>query len=217
MSPGLLPEPVTAHALARAVQVLRAGGVVAFPTETYYGLAVDPFNAQALERLFALKARPQAKPVLVLVQDLEQIPLLAERTPALYAPLMAHFWPGPLTLIFPARSTLPWQLTARTQGIGLRRSPHPVAASLLEAFGSPLTATSANRYGEPPASSAEQAAVLFAQGRDGDGQGIVLDGGATPGRAGSTVVGMRGNSLCCLRQGVLPFAEVAAVATSAAD
>lgn len=212
----LLPEPVTEHALARAVQVLRAGGVVAFPTETYYGLAVDPFNARALERLFALKARPQAKPVLVLVQDLEQIPLLAERTPELYPPLMAHFWPGPLTLIFPARSTLPWQLTARTEGIGLRRSPHPVAARLLEAFGRPLTATSANRCGEAPASSAQQAAALFIQEQGQDGQGMILDGGMTPGRAGSTVVGMRGNSLWCLRQGVLPFAEVATVATGAA-
>ncbi len=203
-----LPEPVTPQALARAVRVLRGGGVVAFPTETYYGLAVDPFNVQALERLFALKARPQARPVLVLVRDPEQIPLLARHSPAVYTSLMARFWPGPLTLIFPARSALPPQLTAQTQGIGLRQSPHPVALRLLEAFGGPLTATSANRFGEAAASSAQQAAKLFCHGQEG----FVLDGGTTAGQAGSTVVGMRGEGLCCLRQGVIPFAEVAAVA-----
>ncbi len=201
------PEPVTAHALARAVRVLRAGGVVAFPTETYYGLAVDPFNVRALEGLFALKARPQARPVLVLVRDQGQIPLLASSTPAVYAPLMAQFWPGPLTLVFPARTDLPPQLTAQTRGIGLRRSPHPVALRLLEAFGGPLTATSANRFGEAAASSAQQAAQLFCHGQEG----FVLDGGITSGQAGSTVVGMREEGLCCLRQGVIPFAEVAAV------
>ncbi|MGI6639830.1 MAG: L-threonylcarbamoyladenylate synthase [Desulfobulbus sp.] len=202
-----LIEPVGEAALMRAVRLLQAGGVVAFPTETYYGLAVDPFNAQALERLFVLKARSQAKPVLVLVQDTAQIPLLAAQSPPVYTQLIRFFWPGPLTLVFPARTSLPHQLTARTRGIGLRQSPHPVAAKLLAAFGGPLTATSANRSGTEPATSAQQAASLV-QGA----LGFVLDGGETPGGAGSTVVGLHAGILHCLRPGKIPFAEVEAVA-----
>lgn len=198
-------EPVSAQSLARAARLLRAGGIVAFPTETYYGLAVDPFNEQALQRLFLLKARPEIKPVLVLVRDLAQISLLAAQEPALYGALMQRFWPGPLTLVFPALSSLPEHLTAGSGGIGLRQSPHPVAAKLLQAFGGPLTATSANISGDRPATTGQQAAALF---RDTDG--FVLDGGITPGGAGSTVAGLVGGRLRCLRAGKIPFAEVEA-------
>ena len=190
-------------ALARAVALLRAGGVVAFPTETYYGLAVDPFNREALRRLFRLKARPQAKPVLVLVRDAAQIPLLATHTPPQYEPLMRRFWPGPLTLIFPARDDLPPELTAGTGGVGIRQSPHPAATQLLEAFGGPLTATSCNRSGRPPATTAEEAAALFA-----DELFLTLNGGPTPGGAGSTILGLREGRLVCMRSGKVPVNEV---------
>ena len=198
-------EPVSAQSLERAVRLLRSGGIVAFPTETCYGLAVDPFNESALGRLFLLKARPQAKPVLVLVRDSSQIPLLAAEIPSLYRGLMQRFWPGPLTLIFPAARSLPYQLTAGTEGVGLRQSPHPVAAQLLQAFGGPLTATSANRSGEAPATNAQQALRLFAEY-----EGLVLDGGAAPGGAGSTVAGLLAGRLRCLRPGKIAFSEVEA-------
>ncbi|NLZ17747.1 MAG: threonylcarbamoyl-AMP synthase [Desulfobulbaceae bacterium] len=199
-------EPVTEQALSRAVEVLRSGGIVAFPTETYYGLAVDPFNTEALEHLFLLKARPVVKPVLALVREQAQISQLAAHIPALYSWLMQRFWPGAVTLIFPARSSLPWQLTAHTQGIGLRQSSHPVAARLLAAFGGPLTATSANSSGREPAINAQQAASLFPGSTDN--RGFVLDGGETPGGAGSTVVALRDGALTCLRDGKIPFADV---------
>ena len=205
-------ESVTEPALRRAVEVLRAGGIVAFPTETYYGLAVDPFNTEALERLFMLKARPVVKPVLVLVREQTQIPQLAAHIPALYSCLMQRFWPGALTLIFPARSSLPWQLTGHTQGIGLRQSPHPAAARLLAAFGRPLTATSANLSGRKAATNAQQATLLFPEGSDN--RSFVLDGGETPGGAGSTVVGLRDGVLTCLRDGKIPFIAVQQAAES---
>lgn len=204
-------EAVSTHSLERAVRLLRSGGIVAFPTETYYGLAVDPFNEHALERLFLLKARPQAKPVLVLVRDRSQIPLLATQTPALYRGLMQRFWPGPLTLIFPAAGYLPSQLTADTGGVGLRQSPNSVAAKLLQAYGGPLTATSANRSGAAPATDAEQALALFS-----GYEGLVLDGGITPGGAGSTVAGLDNGRLRCLRAGKVSFAEVEAAIAACA-
>lgn len=191
--------------VARALAALRAGGVVAFPTETYYGLAVDPFNREALRRLFRLKNRPGDKPVLVLIRDAGDIPLLAAHTPPQYEPLMRRFWPGPLTLIFPARADLPPELTAGTGGVGIRQSPHPTAAALLEAFGGPLTATSCNRSGEPPAATAEAAASLCRNERDDFF--LTLDGGPTPGGAGSTIVGLRDGGLRCIREGKIPFVE----------
>ncbi len=192
-------------AIREAVRVVRAGGVVAFPTETCYGLGVDPFNNQALARLFAVKGRQRLKPVLVLVRDREQIDRLATSVPPPFLPVMARFWPGPVTLVFPARPGLPELLTGNTGTVGIRRSPHPCAARLLERLGSPLTATSANRSGAAPARTAGEIKAAF--GRDVD---LVLDDGATPGNLPSTLVGCRNGRLVCLREGAIPFARILA-------
>jgi len=199
------PVAVTGETIAHAAAILRSGGVVAFPTETYYGLAVDPLQHRALERLFLIKRRPKNLPILALVTDCSQLTLLASQVPAVYEPLIACFWPGPLTLVFPALATLPSQLTGSTGTIGLRCSPHPVANRLIAAFGSPITATSANLSGDPPATTADEVVRIF-----GDQIDLVLDGGRTPGGNGSTLVGVRGAILNCLRQGNIPFAAVQA-------
>ncbi len=187
--------------LARAVVVIKQGGVVAFPTETYYGLAVDPFNRQALERLFQIKQRPAAKPILTLIAELGQLPLLAADTPRLFSPLMAKYWPGPLTLVFPAISGLSSILTAGTGTVGVRISSHPVAQAMVQLAAMPITATSANISGRPPALN-----VLDIKEQFGDKVDLVVDGGSTPGGSGSTVVSCEQNGLMLLRQGVLPFA-----------
>ncbi len=176
---------------------------MAFPTETYYGLAVDPFNPAALDRLFAVKRRPRAMPILVLVSGLEQLHLLASDLPPVYDALIRCFWPGPLTLIFPALATLPEQLTGGTGTVGIRRSPLSAANRLLTAFGGPITATSANLSGRPAALTAIEVHRVF-----GDGLDCILDGGATPGGSGSTLVGIRDADLHCLREGQIPFAQV---------
>ena len=194
-------------ALSEAARLLRQGGLVAFPTETYYGLGVDPFNAEALQRLFAVKQRQPDKPVLVLVAEQSQVTELVAEVPAVLRRLMAAFWPGPLTLVFPGRSTLPPLLTGGTGNIGIRQSPHPLASRLLHAFGGPITATSANRSGAPPATTAAE--IQESLGSEID---LILDGGTTPGGAGSTLVGCdQEQQLCCLRVGVVAFEDIVKV------
>ncbi len=197
------PVPVDSKSLDHAAKLLRAGGVVAFPTETYYGLAVDPFNPAALDRLFRVKQRPSRLPILVLVGKRSQLPLLTSEVPSLYHSLMKIFWPGPLTLIFPALPTLPHQLTGQTGTVGIRYSPHQVANDLIDAFKGPITATSANISGYPAATSAEDVARMF-----GDDLDLILDGGLTPGGKGSTLVGMERNQLVCIRDGQVEYTTV---------
>lgn len=189
--------------LAQAAKVIRSGGVVAFPTETYYGLAVDPFNPEALDRLFRLKRRDINKPVLTLVHSVEELSLLAKEIPSVYHPLMRTFWPGPLTLVFDGLSTLPSLLTGNTGTVGVRISSNGVAQRLAEAVRQPITATSANISGQPPAINAKQVEEQF--GRDID---LVVDGGETHGGAGSTIIGVKKNELVLIRSGVLSYERI---------
>ena len=199
---------VSAADLAAASRVIEQGGVVAFPTETYYGLAVDPFNVAALTRLFEIKERSYGKAVLVLVRDQEQLPLLIQQVPTSFRPLLEVFWPGPLTLVFPARPGLSPLLTAGTDTVGIRVSSHIVAGRLLSSLAIPITATSANISGRSPAITAEQVEAQFGTAVD-----FILDGGETPGGKGSTLVGCGADGRCLLlRDGVIPFARVEAVA-----
>ncbi|MDH3360626.1 MAG: L-threonylcarbamoyladenylate synthase [Desulfobulbaceae bacterium] len=201
-----LPD-VSDHDLAVAVRVIKEGGVVAFPTETYYGLAVDSFNSKALARLFEIKQRPLSKAVLVLVQDQKQLPQLVEQVPAVFVPLLDQFWPGPLTLVFPAQDRVSPLLTGGTGTVGVRVSSHPVAARLLFSAGIPLTATSANISGQEPATSAAQVKTQF-----GDAVDCIIDGGETPGGKGSTLIGCGADGRCLLlRDGVVPFSSIEAV------
>jgi len=208
--PGTGDKPVVKpqvreEALANACAVLRAGGVVAFPTETYYGLAVDPFNQAALSRLFALKGRSPDKPVLLIIDNPSQLASLVTEIPPSFPILMEKFWPGPLTLVFPGAATLPEMLTGFRGTIGVRVSSHPVARQLVRAFGRPITATSANFSGQSAAVAAS--GVLAQLGPEVD---VVLDGGKTPGGLGSTLLGYQEGKVCLLRVGVISFAEIEA-------
>lgn len=196
---------LTDEALAHACSVLRAGGVVAFPTETYYGLAVDPFNQTALARLFALKRRSADKPVLLIIDHPSQLASLVAEIPPPFTLLMQSFWPGPLTLVFPGAASLPEMLTGGCGTIGVRVSSHPVARQLVRAFGQPLTATSANLSGHPPAMTASEVRDQL-----GSEVEVVLKGGETPGGLGSTLLGWQEGKVCLLRAGVVPFAGIEA-------
>jgi len=187
----------------RAVALLAQGGVVAFPTETFYGLAVDPFNEQALATLFRLKGRALQKPFLVLIQNEGQLFELTDSVPSAYRPLMKSFWPGPLTLVFPAKTGLSSLLIGKSGGIGIRISPHPVAKRFGQLWGGPITATSANLSGMPAARTAEEVLRFF-----GDGVSCILDGGQTPGGMSSTVVGLDHGKLQLLRAGVVDFSTL---------
>lgn len=173
--------------LSRSVsQVIHDGGIVAVPTETYYGLGVDPFNEQAVDRLLHLKAREDGKPILVLIGRRAQLLTLVQNIPPMATVLMDTFWPGPLTILFAAHSSLPHNLTAGTGTVGVRLSSCGLLVELLAITG-PLTGTSANRAGAPPAQEAIQ--VQATLGHDVD---LIVDAGPTPGGLPSTVVDARG-------------------------
>jgi len=196
-------QPCSMADLNRAVAVLNNGGIVAFPTETYYGFAVDPFNPMALNHLFTLKQRDTAKPILTLVDDRKSLSVLVHEVPIVYLQLMEKFWPGPLTLIFPARIDLPTLLTGATGTVGVRQSSHPFARQLLRAFGKPITATSANISGRDAAVDAHEVRSQFGSRID-----MIFDGGPTPGKTGSTIIGVEESRIKLIREGVIPYDDI---------
>ncbi|MEO5561244.1 MAG: Sua5/YciO/YrdC/YwlC family protein [Dokdonella sp.] len=152
--------------LAAAVDALRVGGVIAYPTEAVYGLGCDPLNGQACARLFALKQRPPGQGVLLIAADFEQVASFVDfaATPASVLARAQASWPGPHTWIFPRAAAVPAWIAGSHAGIALRVTAHAPAAQLCRAFGGALVSTSANRHGEPAALTA--AAVLAAFGND---------------------------------------------------
>ncbi len=188
--------------LDRAVRCIKAGGVVAFPTETYYGLAVDPDSLLAVAKLFNLKKRQADKPLLLLIESFEQLQLITEHIPSAYLPLMEKYWPGPLTLVFRAKKEICRQLTGNTGTVGVRISSHPVACDLVRRMGKPLTATSANISGYLPASTAAEVLSMF-----GDSLSHIVDGGKTPAGLCSTVLSFDGGKCTVLRQGQIDLSD----------
>lgn len=170
------------EALGDGGAVVRGGGLVAFPTESFYGLGADATARAAVERVFHVKGRPASRPLLVLVDSVSMAERLAVDIPPGARELMARHWPGPLTLVLRATPALPPALTAGTGTVGLRMPGHPVALGLVTAARCPVTAPSANPSDSPPAITAEQARAYF----DGVIE-LILDGGATAGGTGSTV------------------------------
>ncbi len=187
----------------QAAEVIRAGGVVALPTETCFGLAVDPLNPSALERLFAIKQRPRQKPVLVLVHSRDDLKKLVRRIPSQYELLMQAHWPGPLTLIFPALPCLPKLLTGGSDTIGIRISSHAVATEICRLAGGMITATSANISEQKPAGSAEE--ILTIIGNDID---LVVATENTLSGDCSTIVAEKDGALVLIRSGQISFADL---------
>lgn len=203
-----LSEP----SLREAAAIVRGGGIIAFPTETFYGLGAHPFDARAVQRIFDLKGRGlRDAPILVLIRSRADLESLAvEITPAAER-LMEACWPGPLTLVFRASEKVPPVLTAGTGTIGVRLPAHPDVQRLLEAVGGPLTGTSANPSGRPPAATAAEVERVL-----GDGVDAILNGGATPGGLPSTVVDTTVTPPRLIREGRVPTAAVLSIINSMA-
>ena len=194
------PDP---EVLARAAETLRRGGILAYPTETLYGLGVDPFNPEALDRLYDLKGRPASLPVSILVRDFEMLRTVVLEVPPGALRVMKAFLPGPLTVVLPAARRLPERLTAGSGRIGVRISSHPLAARLFQVYPFPITTTSANPTGRPGARDAREVQAYFPGGLD-----CILDGGTVPGGIGSTVADLTGAAPVILREGAIPGSEI---------
>ena len=190
--------------IEKAGRIILQGGVVAFPTETFYGLGGDAFNEEALKKIFQIKGREENKPLLLIIADPSWVPGLVKKTSPLAERLMKNFWPGPLTLVFEASPHLSSLLTAKTGEIGLRISSHPVAQALVQFVGLAITGTSANLSGQPGASFPSE--VFKALGTRLE---AVLDGGKTAGGLGSTVLDVSSPVPKIIRQGAISRAELA--------
>jgi L-threonylcarbamoyladenylate synthase len=179
-----------------AAHALRRGEIIAYPTETFYGLAVNALDELALARLRLLKGRDGGKAISILVSGPEMLNEVCRTVSPLARRLIAAHWPGPLTLVLPARADLPRPLV-QSGCVAVRESSHPTAQALVAAFGRPVTTTSANLAGEPPATTPEAVEDIF------EGRCRVIHGGATVGGAPSTVARVRGGRLEILRQGAI--------------
>jgi L-threonylcarbamoyladenylate synthase len=189
---------------AAAAAIIKAGGIVAFRTDTFYGLGVDPFNTEALGKLRTLKSREAAKPVLVVLSDAD----IAERfmigRTEIFDALCAKLWPGALTLVVAARAEVPVELTAGSGTVGVRLPADKSVRAFVRTCGGALTATSANHAGEPPARTAVEVAAAFPAGLS-----LIVDGGAARREQPSTVLDISGAQVRLIRAGVVPWTEIA--------
>lgn len=190
-------------ATAAAAEAIERGGIVAFPTETYYGLGAAYDNLSALLKLFSLKRRPEKKPVPLIAGNLKAIGLVAGPLDPVAAGVIEEFWPGPLTLLIPAREGLPRLLTAGTANVAVRIPGESFALELARSLKYPITATSANISGRQAADSADAVIGYFGESLD-----LVIDGGRTPGGAPSTIVAISGGVITPVRAGQIPFAAI---------
>ncbi len=195
--------PIDAQGIQNSARIILRGGVVAFTTETFYGLAADALNEGALAKIFRIKEREKSKPLLLLVPDRSRVAGLVQSIPPEAERFMEKFWPGPLTLVFQAGASLSAMVTGNTGKVGLRVSSNPAAQALVRAVGRPITATSANLSGQPGLCT--PAEVLHALGENLDG---LLDGGKTVGGLGSTVLDVSGPAPKMIREGVIPEREL---------
>ena len=190
--------PSDSEGIKKTAWIILQGGVIAFPTETFYGLGADGLDEKAVKRIFQVKGREEEKPLLLLVAERSQLSRLVQEVTPPAERLMEKFWPGPLTLVFKASSQASPLLTANTGKIGIRISSHPVARALVQAVGRPITGTSANLSGRPGASTAEEVVQSLGEKLD-----AVLDGGKTAGGLGTTVLDVSDPSFRVLRDGVV--------------
>lgn len=195
------------NGVQEAVQALQKGEVVAFPTDTLYGLGVDPFNEQAVEKVYAIKERSRDQALILMGRSVEDLIGYAAIWPIRAQRLAEAFWPGGVTLILPRHPKVPDWVVSNRPTVGLRVPSHPVALSLLEAWGDVLATTSANKSGEPPGSTGRQVAEQL-----GDtALSMLLDGGRTAHEEPSTLVDLSSEQPVVLREGAVSAEAIFAV------
>ncbi len=190
-------------ALDRASKILREGGIVAFPTESFYGLGVDATNPEAIRKLYKLKKRDEDLPLLILIPSFNELSRYTISIPIQARIIGKNFWPGGITMVFRASPILPAELTAGMGKVGIRVSSDPIANRLSQAVDFPITATSANFSGTPPSTRADQVAELF-----GNDLGLILDSGVTEGKNASTVIDVTVNPPVIIREGIISMEKI---------
>ncbi|MFC2076923.1 L-threonylcarbamoyladenylate synthase [candidate division KSB1 bacterium] len=199
-----LIEKMSPEAAGKAANTLSGGGIVVIPTDTFYGLAVDPMNSRAVERLFGLKGRDRNKPLILLTAEIEAaFRLTSERSKA-ETELARRLWPGPVTIIFRADLSVPVSVTVGRGTVGLRVPASDSVRAILRRWGGPLTAPSANRQGSPPPDRVEKIDPEIIDGVD-----LVIDDGRLPGGAPSTLLDLTVRPPRVLRPGALPESRIA--------
>jgi L-threonylcarbamoyladenylate synthase len=197
------PEPKLIDLVVRA---LAAGQVAALPTDTFYGLAVDPVNLSAVDRIYEIKTRARHKPLSLLISEVTQAYGLAREIDTAFDRLAERFWPGPLTIVVKAGARLPLRVTANTGNVALRVPEAAIARAVVAGLGVPITATSANLRGMPECTDSQ-----CVRGQLGDQIPLIVDGGPTGGLVATTIVDLSGggNSWMILREGAIPTHEIA--------
>jgi L-threonylcarbamoyladenylate synthase len=190
------PVHPDARAINNAVEVLKTGGIVALPTDTVYGIAAMPFNKKAVSKLYKIKGRSDKKPIALLVSSKSQVKRFSGSIPAKASQLMKNHWPGPLTLIFNKKRSVPDSLTSGFKTIGIRMPKNNIALKLIKRAGGALAVTSANISGKKPATTAAQIKGL-------KGIDLILDGGKCKIGVPSSVIAVSGGELRILRKGPL--------------
>lgn len=185
-----------------AVQILKKGGVIVFPTDTVYGLGADAFNSKAVERVYEIKKRPRHLPFPLLLSDVSQVTMIAESVPDIGWFLASRFWPGGLTLVLPKAASLPTYLT-KGPSVAVRVPNHPICLAIIKRLGRPVIGTSANISGRPSSLTADKVKQQL-----GDKVDLIIDGGKCPGGGESTIVDVTGDRPIVLRQGIIAQYEI---------
>jgi L-threonylcarbamoyladenylate synthase len=193
---------VSQREIEKGVEVLRKGGVIAFPTDTVYGLGADAFNPTAVARIYEIKNRPRHQPLPVLIADVKQLTALVEPIPEIAWLLAKRFWPGGLTLILPKANSVPAYLAPEST-IAVRVPNHPVCLALIQHLRNPIIGTSANISGQPSALTAQEVEQQLGEKID-----FVIDGGKCPSGKESTILDVTCEPPAILRQGTIPSHEI---------
>jgi L-threonylcarbamoyladenylate synthase len=196
--------------IQQAVAALKAGDVVAFPTETVYGLGADAFNKIGVARIFEIKKRPRFDPLIVHIGQKEWLPSVTRHVPQQAQVLIDRFWPGPLTIILEKQPTIPDIVTAGLQTVAVRMPSHPVALDLINAFGRPIAAPSANPFGYVSATRAAHVARMFQ-----NKLALVLDGGPSTFGLESTIIAVKDHQVLVRRYGAVTLEELRSLVGSA--
>lgn len=197
------PEAPEKHEVQYAAGFIQRGQVIGIPTDTFYALSADPFNLAAIQEVFAIKGRPEAKALPILVDSIEMALTLARDLPDSFLTLAHKFWPGALTLVVEATHRLPLKVTGNSGRVALRWSNSRIVTALIEGVGGPITGTSANLSGFPSCTNAGQIVKQL-----GDRLPLVLDSGDTGATLASTIVAVRGDDWSVVREGAVAEEEI---------